>query len=749
MGIVDLAHFIGGAVAYVGCDTGVMHLAVAVDTPTVGIFFRSNPLHYAPLGDMHATALLANPYGVDVEGWRGGEAPKRSRLFVASWEAERSAQGKPEAGDTAVRAITDAFTPCSLTRGEPSMRRAQFRLYGRLLKFLRPHVLPLVIAVVGMMGFAALSGFSLAMVIPFTEIILAGDSPEELTARHTAPSAPDSAPAAAASAPSLRKRLEVEFYSAIGGADRRATLQRFCIAIFLVFLAKNLFWYLQSFFIVRVEQNVIRDIRDRLFRHYQTLSHDYYAAQSTGTLISRITNDVDIVRGAIANGFANLIRQSFLLLVYLVTVLLASWQWFLLAIIILPPNLWIIDRVGHILRRSSTVSQEKMARLTSVLDEAIGGARIVKAFGLERNRIERFSEETNNYSKTMIRMTRVGSLASPLTEMLGVLMAVVLLWYVGSKMVSGDAGSGRFLLFIVGMLSMMQPIKSMSQVNIKVQQGLAAAKRIFEVLDTVPTVRNAPDAVPAEPFSRDLVFTNVSFEYAIDVPVIHDLNLRVERGTSVAVVGPSGAGKSTLIDLIPRFHDPSAGTIRMDGADLRSLTVESLRSQIGIVTQETILFEGTIAENIGMGSAGASRDQIEAAARAANAHEFIVDTADGYDTFIGERGRLLSGGQRQRLSIARALLKNPAILIFDEATSSLDTESEALVQAAIDRLLEDRTAFIVAHRLSTIRRADVIVVLQEGRLVQMGSHDDLMADGGLYRRLFHMQELEPPPPIAR
>jgi subfamily B ATP-binding cassette protein MsbA len=395
------------------------------------------------------------------------------------------------------------------------------------------------------------------------------------------------------------------------------------------------------------------------------------------------------------------------------------------------------------------VSQEKMARLTSVLDEAIGGARIVKAFGLERNRIDRFSEETNNYASTMIRMTRIGSLASPLTEMLGVLMAVVLLWYVGSKMVSGDAGSGRFLLFIVGMLSMMQPIKSMSQINIKVQQGLAAAKRIFEILDTVPTIRNAPDAVAAPPFSRDLVFEDVCFEYAIDVPVVRNLNIRIERGTSVAVVGPSGAGKSTMIDLIPRFHDPSAGSITMDGTDLRSLTLESLRSQIGIVTQETILFEGSIGENIAMGSRGASREQVEAAARAANAHEFIVNAAEGYDTFIGERGRLLSGGQRQRLSIARALLKNPAILIFDEATSSLDTQSEALVQAAIDRLLEDRTAIIVAHRLSTIRRADVILVLQEGRLVQQGTHDDLIAEGGLYRRLFQMQETEPLPPTDR
>ncbi len=657
------------------------------------------------------------------------------------------------------------------------MRFPTLRLYGRLLGFLRPHAVWFAGSVLLMIGFAAFSGFSLALIVPFTEIVLSGKTPEELAARHThgdrgfptavpgieipLPSAEPSVSDSTTAAPgqgtdatdgigrmvnrglTLRRAAEAKFYSWVLGEDRRETVGRLCFALILVFLIKNLFWYGQSWMVVRVEQSVVRDIRDRVFGHYQSLSLDYFSASNSGTLISRVTNDVDLVRGAIANGISDLVRQSLLLLAYLTTVLIASWQLFLFAILILPPNLWLIDRIGATLRRSSRISQVKMARITSVLAETIGAIRIVKAFRLERERSDRFRRETGDYAKTMVRMTRVGSLATPLTELLGVGVAAAILWYASARTALEGPGAGRFMLFIIGMLSMMQPIKVLSQLNFRIQQGLAAAKRIFSVLDAEPTVAERPDARPIKGFCDAIRFESVGFAYRPGVPVLREIDLTIRRGEVIALVGPSGGGKSTLVDLIPRFHTPTEGRITLDGIDLRDLRLADLRALIGLVTQETILFEGTIRENIAFGRIGATSEEIVAAAEAANGREFIERLPEGYDTWIGERGMLLSGGQRQRLAVARAILKNPEILIFDEATSSLDSESEALVQAAIDNLLRHRTAVVIAHRLSTVRFADRIVVVDGGRIVQEGRHEALLAQGGLYHRLYEMQFREP------
>lgn len=630
------------------------------------------------------------------------------------------------------------------------MKGRYFRIYGRLLRFLRPHLRFLLTAIVFMAGFAALSGLSLTMIKPFTEIVLSGQEPteilsaqvpgaEEIVGESAAPMEVDPDGGLFARATLAKNKIETRFYRLLQGSDRQSTLNRLCLSIFLVFLLKNLFWYAQSYLIVRVEQNVIRDIRDRVFSHYQSLSQDYFSASHSGVLISRITNDVDLVRGAIANGIADLVRQSLLLLVYLTTVLLASWQLFLVAILVLPPNLWLIDRIGSTLRRASRVSQSRMARLTTVLTESLTGMRIVKAFGLERERTDRFATETDSYAHTMIRMTRIGSLASPLTEILGVGVACIILWYAGSRVATDPSQSGRFMLFLVGMLAMMQPIKLLSQVNMKIQQGLAAAERIFEVLDSAPTVAEPSDPVSLPDFDEALRFEDVTFSYRPDTPVLQNIELEIPKGAVVALVGPSGGGKSTLVDLIPRFYDPSKGRITIDGRDLRDIRISDLRKEIGIVTQETHLFEGSVNHNIAMGRLDASADDVEAAARAANAHEFIERLPQGYDTEIGERGQLLSGGQRQRLSIARAILKNPSILIFDEATSALDTESERLVQEAIEHLLQNRTAVVVAHRLSTIRSADVILVIADGKIVERGRHEALMENAGLYRRLYNLQ----------
>jgi len=605
---------------------------------------------------------------------------------------------------------------------------ATLRLYARLLKFLRPHLGTLVWAVVFMGLLAAFSGFSIAMIVPFSEIVLSGKTPAEI--------GPSPGPGTALD---LKDRFAERFYDVIRGSDSTETLGRFCLAVILVFFLKNVFWYAQSYLIVRAEQLVIRDIRDRLYDHYQRLSLDYFDTTHSGILIARIINDVELVKGAIANGFAQLIRQTFLLLAYLATVLLASWRLFLIAGVILPPNLWLIERIGHSLRRATHVSQEMMARITGILSESLQGVRIVKAFGLEGEVIRRFRVETQNYAKTLVRMTRLGSLHAPLTEIFGVVLAVAILWFGGRSLVPSEQGTGRFLLFLVGMLSMMQPIKVLSQVNIKIQQGLAAASRIFQILDERPSVSAPEDPAPLPRLHNTLRYEGVGFSYDGDVMVLEDIDLEIPHGAVIAIVGPSGAGKTTLVDLIPRFYDPTRGRLTMDGVDLRRFDPRGLRERIGIVTQETILFNDTVARNVAFGRPGADLREIEAVCRVAHAHGFIEALPGGYDTVIGERGIGLSAGQRQRLSIARALLKNPPLLILDEATSALDTESERLVQDAVSHLLRSRTAIVIAHRLSTIRRADRIIVLDEGRIVQEGSHEELMKAGGLYKKLYEMQ----------
>ena len=620
------------------------------------------------------------------------------------------------------------------------------RLYGRLLGFLRPHLAPLSGAVLFMALYAALASFSLALVVPFTQIVLQGDlggspaatAPEATTGTGTAETAARVTDALGGL--DLRRQIETRFYQLVHGRDRTETMRRFALALLAVFLLKNICWYAQSFLVVRVEQNVIRDIRERLFAHTQRLSFDYFAQQHSGALISRLTNDIELIKGAIANGIADLLRQSLLLLAYLVTVLIANWQLFLFAVAVLPPNLWLIDRLGGTLRRSTRFSQVRLGRLTAVLSETFSGMRVVKAFGLEEERSRRFADEARGFARIMIRMTRIGSLSTPLTEMLGVLVAVGILWFAGATVVGeGGQDSGRFLLFIVGMLSMMQPIKALSQVNVKIQQGLGAAERIFEVLDATPSVVDPLSPRPLTTLEREIRYENVAFAYREGVPVLHGVDLAVPRGQVLALVGPSGGGKSTLVDLLPRFYDPISGRITLDGHDIREYRLGDLRSLLGFVTQETILFEGTVGQNIRLGRLDASDEDVEVAARTANAHEFISRLPEGYDTAIGERGTRLSGGQRQRLAIARAVLRNPEVLVFDEATSALDTESESLVQVAIERLLENRTAIVIAHRLSTVRHADRIAVIADGRVAQLGSHETLMAEGGLYRRLYEMQ----------
>jgi len=441
----------------------------------------------------------------------------------------------------------------------------------------------------------------------------------------------------------------------------------------------------------------------------------------------------------VANGFAEALRQGFLFLVYLFLVFWASWKLALLALLLFPPAIIIIGKFGQKVRRSSVLTQEKMGSMTSVLQETISGIRVVKAFVMEKFEIKKFTDTSRDYFKTMVKLTRIGSLGPPLTEILGVFAAVLLLWFAGRDIVAGNLDPGRFFLFLFAMLSLMQPVRTLSHLNIDIQQGLAAAKRIFEVLDTEPKIKDNPQAIRINSLKDKVTFQNISFSYDGNKQVLSNIDFEVKAGQIVALVGPSGAGKSTLMDLLPRFSDPSTGEIKIDGVDLRKIDLGSLRNLMGIVTQETILFNDTVWNNIAYGYDHASQQEVEGAAKAANAHEFIMNMPQKYETIIGDRGVKISGGERQRLAIARALFKNPPILIFDEATSSLDTESEALVQEAIDRLMKGRTVFVIAHRLSTIQNADKIVVLDDGKIIQLGDHKSLIQQEGLYKRLYEMQ----------
>jgi len=634
-----------------------------------------------------------------------------------------------------------------------------FKLYLRLLGFLRPHVKVLVVAVLCMTAFAAFSGGIVALVVPFSRLIFYGGDIEGKGLPSTAvihvppavsPATPGSAaPVAPLQTPSrthesrlkeIQNSLRDRTYAIVRGHDRVETLGRFCLLILFVFVLKNIFWYAQNFLIVVVEQGVIRDVRNTLYRHYLKLPVEYYNEARAGMLVSRITNDVTILRGGIANGVAQGIRQTLLVVAYLIAVLSANWHLFLLTLIVAPPAFYLIDRIARRLRRYSSRSQERMADLTGALQETIGGVRVVKAFNLEGHMRSRFERINQAFATATIRMNRTGALAPPVTEILGAGVGVLTFYIGGREIVRGTGmDAGNFLMFIVALFALMQPIRTLSSVNIEVQQGLAAAKRIFEVIDTEPTVRERDGAAAMPSPICEIRFDRVDFSYVEGVPVLAGIDFRIPAGEMVAIVGPSGAGKSTLVDMIPRFYDPQGGRVLVNGVDIRDISIEGLRHAIGLVTQETVLFDDTIAANIALGRPGATPEEIAAACRAANAEPFIAALPAGYETQIGDRGVKLSGGQRQRLAIARAILKNPPILILDEATSALDSESEALVQEALERLVVDRTTFVIAHRLSTVRRAGRILVLNGGRIIDQGTHESLLTRGGLYRRLYDMQ----------
>jgi subfamily B ATP-binding cassette protein MsbA len=516
-------------------------------------------------------------------------------------------------------------------------------------------------------------------------------------------------------------------------------------AIVIVYLCKGLGAYFSSYLMTDVGQLVVRDVRNALFGHMLGQSASFFARRSSGQMMSRVTSDVTQIQQAVSETIGDLLREGLALVGYLFLLFYMDARLALVCLTSAPIVVYPLVRLGQRVRRTTRRSQEHLETISHLAAEAFTGHRIVKAFGTESHEAARFADASNRLYRTNMKVTSAISALPPIMEFLGGLAVAGVVWYGSRQIAAGNLTTGEFTSFVAALFMSYGPAKKLSRVNANLQQAISAAGRIFEVLDTHTEVQDRPGAQPLAPLRERVSFRDVGFHYddRDRRHILRQVSFDVSVGQMVAIVGLSGAGKTTMINLIPRFYDVTSGAILLDGVDIRDVTVKSLRAQIGMVTQETVLFDDTIANNIAYGTPNASRESIERAALLAHAHEFISTLPDGYQTFIGEKGQRLSGGQRQRLAIARALLKDPPILILDEATSSLDAESEQLVQDALLHLMQDRTSFVIAHRLSTVRRADAIIVLERGVVREIGRHEELLArPGGVYARLYALQMFE-------
>ena len=539
---------------------------------------------------------------------------------------------------------------------------------------------------------------------------------------------------------SLNEKLKFWSNGLILRDTAQDTLKILCLTIMVVFMAKNVFLYLKNISMTLVQYHLITEMRNRLYKHFNSQSLSYFHQNKSGELTSIIINDVANLRRALGTSFHQLLVEPINLLAFTVLLFIINWKLALISVVIVPISGITIMTIGRSIRRKSRRTASMIAGITNIITETFSSIRVVKAFAMEGYEVQRFFKETHKYFKLILRRAKLRLLASPITETLGVMMGVLLLWVGGMEVLSGKGLTPEdFLRFILLLFAMMDPLRKLSSVNVELQAGAASAERVFAILDTPPTIVDELDAVKIDTFKDKIQINNVSFKYESEDTVLKNISFEIEKGSAVALVGSSGAGKSTLADLIPRFYDVNQGAIEIDGQDIRYVTLNSLRRLMGIVTQETILFNDTVKANIAYGQKDVDDEQVIAAAKAANALEFIEELPKGLDTVIGEKGVKLSGGQRQRLAIARAIMKNPPILILDEATSALDTESERLVQEALETLMTDRTVLVIAHRLSTVTNADKIIVMEKGLIKEMGTHDELIQKNGLYSNLYNIQ----------
>ena len=539
----------------------------------------------------------------------------------------------------------------------------------------------------------------------------------------------------------LNERLKYIANQLILQDSQLASLRRLCLIIFGVFLFKNIFLYIKNILVSYVQFSLIVRIRNMLYGHIHTLSMSYFNRKKSGELTSIMMNDVNVMQDAFTTTFQKLLVEPLNILFFGTILFIIDWKLSFVALLTLPLAGFLYVSVGVSIRRKSKRIQEKIASIMHILTEVLYSIRVIKAFVTKRYEIQKFEIEVSRYFHLLFRRAKLDNLATPINEIIGVLIGVVLLWYGGMQVIQTETlTSEDFLRFILVLFAMLAPIKTLGMVNITIQNSLAAAERVFNILDSKPDINDKPDAKEIESFSEEIRFDNVSFDYGEEsVPVLKNVSFSISKGSVVALVGASGAGKSTIADLIPRFYDTTSGYVKIDGEDIRKIKLESLRRMMGVVSQEIILFNDTVKQNIAYGQEEIKDSNIISAAKAANAMEFIEELPNGFDTIIGERGVKISGGQKQRLSIARAIIKNPSLLILDEATSSLDTESEKLVQEAIEKLMKDRTVLVIAHRLSTVKNADNIIVLEQGKIIEKGNHVELIDKKGKYSELYAVQ----------
>ena len=597
------------------------------------------------------------------------------------------------------------------------------RVRPRMAGFLRPHSGSILLATFAAVSYAVLDATTYVLLIPFVDALFVSGGSAQSSGNNAA-----------------QALLDATVYSWVDlTGDPLVAIERIIILILCVFLLKNIFAFTRVYLLAQAEQGVSRDLRDAVYDHLLDLDLGFFGRTRTGQIVSRLTTEIEQFRTLVTRELGRLFSSVFEFLGALVFMLLISWKLTLAAFVVIPLAMGVWGPLVHILRRRDRRAVDLGAEVNAHIVETVAGVRLVKsssAEGLERARFHRL---TGDYYRHFMKAEWARSLAAPMTEVLAAVGTAVILWY-GSRLVVGAEVTGaQFVGFLGLSLKLYAPVKNVAKFPAIAQPGLVAAERVFEFLDTEPRITDRPGAKSIHDFEHEIVYDRVSFAYYQGPPVLEDLCFRVPRGTVVALVGPSGAGKSTVVDLLSRFFEVSGGSISIDGVDVRDVRVSDLRSLMAIVAQETILFHDTVASNIAYGRPGATGHEVEAASHAANAHEFIVRLPDGYDTVVGERGVELSGGQRQRIAIARAILSDAPILVFDEATSALDTKSERLIQDALARLVEGRTVFVVAHRLSTVQRADQILVLEDGRLVEHGDHETLLAQSGRYRALHDLQ----------
>ncbi len=600
--------------------------------------------------------------------------------------------------------------------------------YKRLLGYLGDFKRVIFLYVFTSLMFSVFSVLSVYLTIPLLKTLFLGGSPSTGSGTSTGVAG-------------VYEKLQYAFDKFIFSSGKETALITICLLIIAAYMLKNITGFLQSMLMQMIENKMVVKIRMQLYEKINKLSLRYFTQEKTGNLLSRMTNDITNIQSGISALFYDLLKEPLVIIIFLFLALSISWQMTVIAFIVFPITVFIISRIGSSLRRRSIRVQEKLSDLLNIVTETIYGAKVIRIFSAEKYRNSIFSRELKKFYQLTMRSVRASELTSPMTETLSIISGVLVIWFGGREIIiNNNLKPEEFLGFLFILFQIIPPIKNLSTVYNRLQKSFPSAERIFEVIDYPVEVENKKDAVKIDNFSESIEFKNVCFSYEKDKPVLENINLTIKKSQIAAIVGSSGAGKSTMADLISRFYDATSGEILIDGKNITDLDLESLRKLICIVPQEIILFNDTIRNNIIFGKENVDEETLVDICKYANAHEFIMNTEKGYDTVIGERGLKLSGGQKQRLSIARALLRNPQILILDEATSSLDNESEKLVQEALEKLMSNRTSIVIAHRLSTIINADRIFVLDNCGVVQEGTHRELIADNeGIYKKLYELQ----------